>query len=294
MPFARTNVAVVAGGVAGGVAGLLGLAVLAICCFRRRRRIQSLNDRPSPLLRPGPESRFTDSATENPFASTAAISMSRLPGASRPLQAWTESDAASNFAAGRDPTMSSPTGNLSHMRATSSGNDSSAASAPSPTSAAVSSADVGNSAFFDVGAAAAGAPQESSSPTRPLPVPGSSGYPNEKLRQPSLHSVSASVHASPDVPPARPNPTLTDGQADFVNSLFNNNVPAPVIARVLERMLANPQGGGGTGANDPELRAHFGSDDPPAGPWSSGATEFGDGETTFGTAPPSYDFVRAQ
>ncbi|KIK99734.1 hypothetical protein PAXRUDRAFT_452289 [Paxillus rubicundulus Ve08.2h10] len=283
VPFARTNVAVIAGGVAGGVVGLLGLAALAICCLRRRRHIQSLNDRPSPLLRPGPEPRFADSASENPFASTGAISMSRVPGASRPLQAWTESDATSNFTAGHDPTISSPTGNLSHMRATSSGNDS---SVPSPASAVVSSA--------DVGAATAGVPQESSPPIRLLPIPGSSSYPNEKSRQPSLHSISASVHASPDAPAARPNPTLTDGQADFVNSLFNNNVPAAVVARVLERMLANPQGGSGTGANDPELHAHFGTDNPPAGPWLSGATEFGDGETTFGTAPPSYDFVRAQ
>ncbi|KAG6376700.1 hypothetical protein JVT61DRAFT_1716 [Boletus reticuloceps] len=33
-------------------------------------------------------------------------------------------------------------------------------------------------------------------------------------------------------------PTLTDDQADFVNNLYTNNVPAPAIARVIERMMA--------------------------------------------------------
>lgn len=49
---------------------------------------------------------------------------------------------------------------------------------------------------------------------------------------------------------------LTNEQAGFVNSLFNNNVPAPVIARVLGRMLANPQSVGSIG-NDPGLHAHL-------------------------------------
>jgi hypothetical protein len=31
---------------------------------------------------------------------------------------------------------------------------------------------------------------------------------------------------------------LTDDQADFVNSLYTNNVPAAAIARVIERMMA--------------------------------------------------------
>lgn len=33
-------------------------------------------------------------------------------------------------------------------------------------------------------------------------------------------------------------PSLTDDQADFVNSLYANNVPAGAIARVIERMMA--------------------------------------------------------
>lgn len=31
---------------------------------------------------------------------------------------------------------------------------------------------------------------------------------------------------------------LTDDQADFVNNLYTNNVPAAAIARVIERMMA--------------------------------------------------------
>ncbi|EGN97773.1 hypothetical protein SERLA73DRAFT_137894, partial [Serpula lacrymans var. lacrymans S7.3] len=36
----------------------------------------------------------------------------------------------------------------------------------------------------------------------------------------------------------RENLSLTDEQADFVHSLYNNNVPASAIARVMERMIA--------------------------------------------------------
>ncbi|KIK99729.1 hypothetical protein PAXRUDRAFT_822412 [Paxillus rubicundulus Ve08.2h10] len=38
-------------------------------------------------------------------------------------------------------------------------------------------------------------------------------------------------------------PSLTDEQADFINSLYNNNVPAAAIARVMERMLADQHAG---------------------------------------------------
>ncbi|KIJ63306.1 hypothetical protein HYDPIDRAFT_29564 [Hydnomerulius pinastri MD-312] len=326
----KTNVAAIAGGVVGGVLGLLGLCALAFFCFRRRRRSQPLDDSPNPLLR-DPEPRFTNAASANPFAAAPAVSMSRPSGGSRPLQAWTESDAAStsNLASG-EPLMSSPT-NLTRMAVTSSGAGGSVSSTRSPAISAASPAGVDNSArdVMDVSAAAsplaaaaAALPQESPSPApaplRPLPAPvdASTVYPNEKLRQ-SLSNVSRSSTQRETVPGAAnapANPVLTDDQADFVNSLFNNNVPAPVVARVLERMLANPQGPGpnagpGTGANDPELRAHLGTDGLGAAPASqitqgqhaavmawlgAGASEMGDGETTLGTAPPSYDFVRAQ
>ena len=38
-------------------------------------------------------------------------------------------------------------------------------------------------------------------------------------------------------------PLLTDEQADFINSLYRNNVPAAAIARVMERMLADRNAG---------------------------------------------------
>jgi hypothetical protein len=38
-------------------------------------------------------------------------------------------------------------------------------------------------------------------------------------------------------------PSLSDEQADFINSLYNNNVPAAAIARVMERMLADRHAG---------------------------------------------------
>lgn len=132
-------------------------------------------------------------------------------------------------------------------------------------------------------------------------------YPNEKSRPaPGGGTLQQGQDptASLDVPIARPNAALTDDQADFVNSLFNNNVPAPVVARVLERMLTNPQGASTTGFNDPELRAHLNPGNlatvshsqAPAGgaPWQPTLIDIGDGETTVGTAPPSYDYARAQ
>ena len=53
-------------------------------------------------------------------------------------------------------------------------------------------------------------------------------------------SQSAPSSTSPrgDIPP-----TLTDEQADFINGLYNNNVPAAAVARVMERMLADRHAG---------------------------------------------------
>jgi hypothetical protein len=36
---------------------------------------------------------------------------------------------------------------------------------------------------------------------------------------------------------------LTDEQADFVNSLYNHNIPAPAIARIVQRMMAGQDAG---------------------------------------------------
>ncbi|KAF9232919.1 hypothetical protein BU15DRAFT_14159, partial [Melanogaster broomeanus] len=45
--------------------------------------------------------------------------------------------------------------------------------------------------------------------------------------------------SAPEPPRAQQtHPVLTDDQADFVNNLYANNVPAAAIARVLERMMA--------------------------------------------------------
>ena len=38
-------------------------------------------------------------------------------------------------------------------------------------------------------------------------------------------------------------PTFTDEQADFINGLYNNNLPAAAVARVMERMLADRHAG---------------------------------------------------
>lgn len=61
--------------------------------------------------------------------------------------------------------------------------------------------------------------------------------------------------ASRDALDTSQNAALADEQADFADGLFNHSVPAPVIARVLKRMLAN--GASTTDANDPELCARL-------------------------------------
>ena len=65
-----------------------------------------------------------------------------------------------------------------------------------------------------------------------------------------LSNVSSSPHAddSPSAPSSTPPrsdipPTLTAEQADFINGLYNNNVPVAAVARVMERMLADRHAG---------------------------------------------------
>jgi MYXO-CTERM domain-containing protein len=280
--FLRTNVASVVGGVVGGVVGLLTLLGLAFFCFRRRRRqhLQTLNERPNPFFLPQSEARFTntDPASIDPFASAAALSASRPSGTSRPLQSWSDSEVGfTPSLAARDASNPNAMTNFSHVRATSSANDNATSSVPVP-----------------IGVAAAAATTTSQV-----------SYPNEKSRPaPGGGTLQQDPTARLDVPSARPNAVLTDDQADFVNSLFNNNVPAPVVARVLERMIANPQGSSSTGFNDPELRPHLNRGNlstllhsqAAAGgvAWQPTLGDLGDGETTVGTAPPSYDYVLAQ
>ncbi|KAF8123743.1 hypothetical protein EV363DRAFT_758214 [Boletus edulis] len=64
-------------------------------------------------------------------------------------------------------------------------------------------------------------------------------------------------------------PLLTDEQADFINSLHQNNVPAAAIARVLERMLADRHAGIREWERETRLAR----------------------TSSMSTAPPSYDLV---
>ena len=57
--------------------------------------------------------------------------------------------------------------------------------------------------------------------------------------QAGLSSTFSSIPSGTSRPQIRQaHPTLTDDQADFVNSLYANNIPAGAIARVIERMIA--------------------------------------------------------
>lgn len=295
----RTNVAIVAGGAAGGAVGLLVILFLAFCCFRLRRRqhLQALNERPSPLLLPEPEVRYTDiePVIVDPFA---VLSPNRLSGTAHPLQTWANSEAGStrNFATWY-PRSSSPIMNFSQGRVAPSSNISGTSSARGSISAAgvpVTPIDRNTPT-----------PIQLHSPVRPAPV----SYPSDKSRRRSgtpTRGLQQTRRGSLDVAGTRPNVVLTDEQADFVNGLFNNNVPAPVVACVLQRMLANPRGASSVSVNDADWRGHVdpGSLFPSSQTqpqrlagcvsWLPTVSDHGDGETTACTAPPSYDHVQAQ
>ncbi|KAG9318221.1 hypothetical protein JVU11DRAFT_302 [Chiua virens] len=284
----KTNVATVAGGVVGGV-GLLALVGGVFLCIRqRRRRLEQAHDEaaPHPLSPPLPEARFTgrDAPVVNPFASSAALVVSPIqssPGTAHPWHSWTDSPIVSvpNVAVW-DPRNPDPGADMSrHTRSTSSGNS-----------------------------AASSLPMDGVTSPQSSRPPMSIGYTylNEKSRPAISRSTSTSSSTQPRHQGHQTAPTttstnaaqLTDEQADFVNTLFNNNVPGPVVARVLERMLTNPQGANTIVANDPELRAHLdpnnllGSSQPLV--WGNTAWTSTLNEMEPETAPPSYDDVRAQ
>ncbi|KAH7920454.1 hypothetical protein BV22DRAFT_802645 [Leucogyrophana mollusca] len=73
---------------------------------------------------------------------------------------------------------------------------------------------------------------------------------------------SGSADTSPQPPPTA---SLTSEQADFVHRLYTNNVPASIVARVIERMVA-----------DPSVRFQD--------------STLGSGGT-IGSAPPSYEYA---
>ena len=71
-----------------------------------------------------------------------------------------------------------------------------------------------------------------------------SGCGRKRLLEPSnasslpLRSAPSSASPRSDIPPS-----LTEEQADFINGLYNNNVPAAAVARVIARMFADRHAG---------------------------------------------------
>ena len=86
-----------------------------------------------------------------------------------------------------------------------------------------------------------------------LPSQGSSSSGRDRKRLLGVSNDGSSLgHFPPDDSRSAPSSTslrndisqsLTDEQADFINGLYNNDVPAPAVARVIERMLADQQAG---------------------------------------------------
>ncbi|KAG6334795.1 hypothetical protein ID866_4294 [Astraeus odoratus] len=289
----KNNIGAVAGGVVAGVVSFLGLCALAFFCFRRRRA-RAKKGRATPLLNDRPDSRFIMGPGPDPFARgpTLPTSPSISTFAAPPARSRRGIDTAISNAV--EPAISP----RSHLTST--------------TTSDLSDEHPTQGSIVDISPNSAGVDyrQEPSLLAMPVSPPTPTVWPNEKapLSQ-DVGQGPAAVSSSRSAD----QPVLTDEQADFVTSLYQNNVPVPVVARVLQRMLANPnpspRGAGPSsaiGAYDPELQPYInagaatGQFIPPASytdrmPWTrSGVSDFGDGETTIGTAPPSYDYARAQ
>ncbi|KAI6038440.1 hypothetical protein EDC04DRAFT_3090823 [Pisolithus marmoratus] len=265
----KTNVGAIAGGAAAGAIGLLVLGALAIFFFRRRRSRASIGNT-TPLLR-RPESRFLAGTLVDPFA--------RAPGDGSIFTGELSRASIRGVDTTTTPDMGDQPTSL-------------------PPSAATSLSPQGESALQgsipDINSTPAGVRP---SPLRQLPtIPISSSTPSTRATENAhFSSQGAPCEAggvAPDSESGR-QPILTDEQADFVTSLYQNNVPAPVVARVLERMLTNPNPSpygsnpsAAIGPYDPELRAYMPM--PASGhrrilSWLG--SQVGDGEST---APPSY------
>ncbi|KAL4065238.1 hypothetical protein J3A83DRAFT_4375764 [Scleroderma citrinum] len=285
----KSHVAAIAGGTIAGGVGLLALCGLALFCFRRRRSRSDSGI--TPLLNDRPTSRFLFGPVADPFAraTTNDPSFSSVTVADVARTSLRDAEAIIPDRGGTSPRSLPLSGQLAgHL----------------------SDGSPGQGSVIDISQTTArGSASPDTQPTpRLLPaipvLPSPTSWPNEKASSSREAGQGAIVATSEQ---SGNQPVLTDEQADFVTSLYQNNVPVAVVARVLERMLANPnpQGAGpgsAVGAHDPELRQYMGNGQPvpPVShardmSWFDGrASQFGDGETTIGTAPPSYDYARAQ
>ncbi|KAI5987557.1 hypothetical protein EDD15DRAFT_1486070 [Pisolithus albus] len=275
----KIDVGAVAGGAAAGAVGLLALCALAIFCFRRRKSRSSTGNT-TPLLRP-PESGFLAGSAVDPFARAPTVPSDGFNSAGDPSGA---------SIGGVDATT---TRDLSTQP--------SSIPVSTPTSLSPQVGGTAQGSVPDINPSPAGV---SASPLRQLPaIPISPSLPSTRATENAQSSMQGSSRETWQVGGVVPNsqsarqPILTDEQADFVTSLYQNNVPAPVVARVLERMLANPNPSpsgsspsAAIGPHDPELRAYM----PASAPghrrilsWLG--SQLGDAEST---APPSYDHAQ--
>ncbi|KAI6111024.1 hypothetical protein F5141DRAFT_1112102 [Pisolithus sp. B1] len=274
----KLNVGAIAGGAAAGAFGLLALCVLAVIFFRRRRSRSSVGNT-TPVLH-HPESRFLAGPHVDPFA--------RAPTA--PGDGFSSAGELSRASIrGVDVTT------ILNVSAQSS-------SLPASTSTSLSpqERDAVQGSVPDINSIPTGV---SVGPLRQLPTIPISPSPSARAAENAQSSSQGGSRETSQAGGVVPNsqsarqPILTDEQADFVTSLYQNNVPAPVVARVLERMLANPNpspkgsnSSAAIGPHDPELRAYMpvqASGHRRILSWLG--SQLGDAEST---APPSYDHAQ--
>jgi hypothetical protein len=82
--------------------------------------------------------------------------------------------------------------------------------------------------------------------------------------------AAAASEPSPHAASESSNPPLTNEQVDFVHTLYSHNIPAPAIARVMERLISGQE----VGVVGPDERV--------------GTSGLRRGDTTVTRAPPPY------
>ncbi|KIJ63299.1 hypothetical protein HYDPIDRAFT_41144 [Hydnomerulius pinastri MD-312] len=231
----HTDIGAIVGGVIGGIAVIMA-GIIAFFCMRRRRSSDMIDLNAEAKVAPYDPSAAYDPPS-NQFQSTHGLT-------SRGTIHNTASLSSVPLAPNRrDPSVDQLSGPNVVSPFTSSASNSSGYQDRDRKSRLVLSNDT---------------PSPASAPSGAYADPGSQSSPETVL--------------SPQSARRDLSPSLTDEQADFINSLYNNNVPAAAIARVMERMLVDRNAGIREWERETRLsRAN-----------------------TFTTAPPSYDFANDQ
>ncbi|EIW85487.1 hypothetical protein CONPUDRAFT_162673 [Coniophora puteana RWD-64-598 SS2] len=255
----KSNAGPIVAGVIGGLAAI-GAVVFALFYLRRRRRSQPPYhydgiDAPNPAQAhydPGPPNMRAQAAgghlpstiqrsnvASNPMASAAAVAMATvaahpmLPEPSSPTPSTQNYSQYAQAAPQSTPNVANSGSIRSDGRYGGTSAHTPSDIQPTVRSGPFSDAHSTSDALSTSSPSQAGSsvafPLDRKHPRGPLP----------EVIQPAAAAAESSHDASQQRMDTMAQ-SLTDEQADFIHSLYQQNVPAPAIARLMERMVANP------------------------------------------------------